>query len=87
MRCYVFLSDESLCHYNTFNGVVGSRSLCSWAGLNEAIQDQSILTHVFYVTIIIMHNMHAHLLTLAKMATLPRLVQNCFKQRNALLEQ
>ena len=41
-------------------------SLCSWAGLNEAIQDQSVLTHVFYDTILIMHNMHAHLLMLAK---------------------
>ena len=26
--------------------IVGSRSLCSWAGLNEAIQDQSVSTHV-----------------------------------------
>ena len=63
---------------------VGSRSLCSWAGLNEAIQAQSTLTHVFYVTILIMHNMHTHL---GKMAILPRLVQNCFKERNALLER
>ena len=28
-----------------------------------------------------MHNMRAHLLTLAKMATLPRLVQYCFKRK------
>ena len=49
--------------------IVGSHSLCSWASLNEAIQDQSILMHVFYVTILIMHNMRAHLLTLAKMVT------------------
>ena len=67
--------------------IVGLRSLCSWAGLNEAIQDQSVSTYVFYVTILIMRNMRAHLLTLAKMGTLPRLVQNCFKERNALLEQ
>ena len=67
--------------------IVRSRLLCSWGGLNEAIQDQSVSTHVFYVTILIMHNMHAHLLTLAKMATLPRLVQNCFKERNTLLER
>ena len=64
--------------------IVGSRSLCSWASLNETIQDQSTSTHVFYVTILIMRNMHAHL---AKMATLPRLVQNCFKERNTLLER
>ena len=32
--------------------IVGSHSLCSWAGLNEAIQDQSILTRVYYVTIL-----------------------------------
>ena len=46
--------------------VVGLRSLCSWASLNEAIQDQSVSTHVFYVTILIMQNMHAHLFMLAK---------------------
>ena len=67
--------------------IVGSHSLCSWASLNEAIQDQSVLTHVFYVTILIMCNIRAHLLTLAKMVTLPRLVQNCFKERNVLLER
>ena len=26
--------------------IVGSHSLCSWAGLYEAIQDQSVSTHV-----------------------------------------
>ena len=46
--------------------LVGLRSLYSWAGLNEAIQDQSVSTHVFNVTILIMHNMRARLLTLAK---------------------
>ena len=80
---------NSIEYQNKMNSkpIVGSRSLCSWAGLNEAIQDQSVSTHVFNVTILIMRNMRAHLLTLAKMASLPRLVQNCFKERNALLER
>ena len=68
-----------VCYRNVCT-IVGSRSLCSWGSLNEANQNQSVSTHVFYVTILIMHNMHAHLLTLAKIATLPRLVQNCFKE-------
>ena len=80
-------STKSITFCFTTSTIVGLRSLCSWAGLNEAIQDQSISTHIFYVTILIMRNVRAHLLTLAKMATLPRLAQNCFKERNALSER
>ena len=54
----------------------------SWLVLNETIQDQSVLTHVFYITILIMRNMHTHLLMLAKNGDLKRLLQNCFKERN-----
>ena len=60
--------------------IVGLHSLCC---SNEAIQDQNVSTYVFYITTLIMCDMHAHLLTLAKMATLPRLVQNCFKRKKS----
>ena len=40
--------------------IVRSRSSCGWAGLNEI---KALSTHVLYVTIVIMRNMCAQLLT------------------------
>ena len=38
-----------------------------------------VFRHMFSTS----RNMHAHLLTLAKMATLPKLIQNCFKRKKS----
>ena len=40
-----------------------SRSLGSWVGLKEAIKIKVLSTYVFYVTIVIMRNMRAQLVT------------------------
>ena len=40
--------------------VVRSRSLGSWVGLKKPFK---LLKHVFYITIVIMHNMQTQLLT------------------------
>ena len=41
-----------------------SRSLCGWVGLNKVIQDQSVTDiYAFYITVVIMRNMRAQLLT------------------------
>ena len=45
------------------------------------------LTYVFYVTVLIMRNMCAHRITLAKTVSSLRLVLHCVKERKALLER
>ena len=43
--------------------VVCSRSLGSWVGLKKPFKIKVLLKHVFYITIVIMHNMQTQLLT------------------------
>ena len=46
--------------------IVRSHSLCSWDGLKETkpFKIKGLFTYVFYITIVIIHNMCAQLLTL-----------------------
>ena len=42
--------------------IVGSHSLCNWVDVTEekSFQIKAFLIYVFYITILIMRNMHAH---------------------------